>query len=69
MTYENRVSAYEPGEDIQIRLVDGTTMEAEYVNATDSFVLVANEGGQFSISAANLVWVRKDLKRVEFVDD
>lgn len=65
MTYENRVSAFKQGEDIQIRLVDGTTMDAEYVNATDSFVLVANEEGQFSISAANLVWVRKDLKEEE----
>lgn len=62
MTYENRVSAFEQGDDIQVRLVDGTTMEAEYLNSSDSFVVVVNEEGQFSISAANLVWVRKDLK-------
>lgn len=69
MTYENRVSAFEPGEDIQIRLVDGTTVYAEYINSTDAFILTANEEGQFTFPTSNVVWIRKDLKRVEFVDD
>lgn len=46
---------------IQIRLTDGTTVDAEYLNSTHNFIWAANEDGQFAFPTSNVVWLRKDF--------
>lgn len=65
MNYTTRVRSFQSGEDVQIRLMDGTTMLAQYVGSSDYFIFVANEEGQFSLPAANMLWMRKDLLEEE----
>lgn len=59
--YAHRVQEFSRGDDIQIRLTDGTTLNAEYVDSTDAFICAANEEGQFAFPTSNVVWIRKDL--------
>lgn len=64
--YVHRVTELAREDDIQIRLTDGTTMDAEYITSTDAFVWVANEDGQYALPTSNVVWVRKNLKREDY---
>lgn len=60
--YVHRVTELLREDDVQIRLTDGTTMNAEYLHSTDAFIWAANEEGQFAFPTSNVVWVRKELK-------
>lgn len=66
MTYVHRVTDLSREDDIQIRLTDGTTMDAEYIASSDAFIWAANEEGQFAFPTSNIVWIRKDLKREDY---
>lgn len=66
MTYVHRVTDLSREDDIQIRLTDGTTVDAEYITSTDAFIWAANEEGQFAFPTSNIVWVRKDLKGEDY---
>lgn len=59
--YVHRAREFSREDDIQIRLTDGTTLNAEYVDSTDAFIRAANEEGQFAFPTSNVVWIRKDL--------
>lgn len=59
--YVHRVSDLTRGDDIQIRLTDGTTVDAEYLNSTDAFIWAANDEGQFAFPTSNILWIRNDL--------
>lgn len=61
MNYEDRISAFKMGDEVQIRFTDGSTMNVEYLDSSESFVLVVNENGLFAVSVANFLWIRKDL--------
>lgn len=62
MTYLHRVTEIEREDDIQIRLIDGTTVDAEYSESNNSFIWAANEEGYFAFPTSNIIWIRKDLK-------
>lgn len=59
--YVHRVTNLNKEDDIQIRLTDGSTVDAEYLESTDAFIWAANGNGQFAFPTSNVVWVRKDL--------
>lgn len=63
--YVHRVTNLNREDDIQIRLTDGSTVDAEYLDSTDDFIWAANEEGQFAFPTSNVVWIRRDLKPEE----
>lgn len=66
MTYVHRVTELSREDDIQIRLADGTTIDAEYITSTDAFIWAANEQGQYIFPTSNVLWARKDLKKEDY---
>jgi len=60
--YAHRATNLNREDDIQIRLTDGSTLDAEYLDSTDAYIWVINEEGQFVLPTSNVVWVRKDLQ-------
>lgn len=65
MSYLNRISEFERGDDVQIQFVNDRIIQAEYIVSNAECVAVVNEEGLFTLPLANILWIRKDLLKGE----
>lgn len=62
MSILDRVSDPEPGEEVAVRFIDGSTKVATYVQSNAALVMLADEGFQFTVPLTAILWVSKPLK-------
>lgn len=65
MSYLDRISEFNRGDEVQIQFVNDRIIQAEYIVSNAECVAVVNAEGLFTLPLANILWIRKDLLKEE----